>query len=182
MKRAIQEKSQYIYERSDRIFLSNAPDTDEYVYMKTAVVMCYFGGLRCADLVGIECEDLTFDESTGMWVNYNVSKQLGEKVINSFNIPLEYCTYLENYDHKLHECNAGSGRLMKTYRTKKNGTGYYTKQPMGVHYLGKISQNIAKYLELSNPETYTGHTMRRTSATTLAETGAWIHFSTKETF
>lgn len=154
------------------LFLTSAPDTDKYVYMKTAVVMCYFGGLRCADLIGINCEDLSFDESTGMWVDYKVSKQIGENVINTFNIPLEYCTYLENYDHQLYACNANNGRLMKTFRKRQNGKGYYTKQPMGIHYLRKISQDIARFLELPNPESYTGHTMRRTSATTLAETGA----------
>ena len=91
-------------------FLSDAPDDGEYVHMKAGIVIAYFGGLRCADLVALNCEDLEFNETTGMWVTYTVSKQRGESIKNKFNIPLEFCSYLEKYDHALDLCNVDSGR------------------------------------------------------------------------
>ena len=114
-------------------FLENAPNTGEFIHIKVAVLVCYYGGLRCADLVNINNDDFEFNEVSGMWINYNVSKQKGEVIKNKFNIPLEFCQYLENYDHALADCSASEGRLMKCFRRHQDGSGYYTKQPMGVH-------------------------------------------------
>ena len=155
-------------------FLNDAPNDGEYVHMKAAVVLAYFGGLRCADLVELKCEDLEFNETTGMWVTYAVSKQRGEStcINNKFNIPLEFCSYLEKYDNALDLCQAGSGRLMKSYRLNKNGVGFYTKQPMGRNLLAKFTLKMTQFLDLSHPETYTGHAIRRSSASMMAEAGA----------
>lgn len=152
-------------------YLQTAPNSGEHIYLKAALVVGYCGGLRCADLVSINCEDCEFNETTGMWIQYNVSKQRGEAVVNKFNVPLEMCSYLETYDNELDKCNAGSGRMFKTYRTRKDGSGYFTKQAMGVHLLRKVSTKIATYLNLPNPEKYTGHCLRRSTANTLAEAG-----------
>ena len=152
-------------------FLNDAPDDGEYVHIKAGVVVAYFGGLRCADLVGINCEDLEFNENTGMWVTYTISKQRGESINNKFNIPLQFCSYLETYDNALHRCNAGSGRFMKTYRVNKNCEGFYTRQPMGKNFLAKFTVKMANFLNLPNPETYSGHAIRRSSASIMAEAG-----------
>lgn len=50
--------------------------------------------------------------------------------------------------------------------------GKCVNQVVGKNTLGKVPYNIAKYLNLDNPESYTGHSFRRTSATLLADTGA----------
>ena len=76
--------------------------------MKTAVIIAYCGGLRCADLVNINISDMEFDECSGMWVNYVVSKQRGEEILNKFNVPLDFCQYLENYDNKIYECKVNT--------------------------------------------------------------------------
>lgn len=131
----------------------------------------FCGGLRCADMVGLNMEDCTFDETSGMWIDYNVSKQRGEAIRNKFNVPLEFCGFLETYDHELFRCNAKEGRLFKTFRIRNDGTTYYTKQPMGIHFLSKINFKVAKFLKLPNPERYTGHCFRRSSANALAEAG-----------
>lgn len=49
--------------------------------------------------------------------------------------------------------------------------GKPTKQNIGHNTISKVPQTIAKFLKLNNPETYTGHTFRRSSATILAEGG-----------
>jgi len=43
---------------------------------------------------------------------------------------------------------------------------------MGIHVLGKIPMQIAKFLELSNPDSYTRHAFRRSTASAMAESGA----------
>ena len=131
------------------------------MHIKAGIVLAYFGGLRCADLVGLNCEDLDFNESTGMWVSYTISKQRGESIKNKFNVPLQYCSYLETYDHALDRSNVGSGRLMKTFRMKRNDVGYYTRQPIGRNMIAKFTFKVAEFLKLPRPETYTGHAIRR---------------------
>ena len=153
-------------------FLSTAPNEGEHVHMKAGVVLSFCGGLRCADLVGINVDDLEFNETTGFWVSYNVSKQRGEEIKNKFNVPIAYCQYLKDYLDKLTENKLFEGRLMKTYRTTKSGIGYYTKQPMGVHVLAKFTVKMALFLKLENPTSFTGHAMRRSAANVLAEAGA----------
>lgn len=150
-------------------YLNDAPDEKENIYRKAAIVVGYFGGLRCADLTNIACEDCDFNATTGMWIKYKVSKQRGEEIHNKFNIPLDYCKFLETYDNELSRCNVGSGRMFKTYRARMDGTWYYTRQPMGMHTLRKISSHVAEYLKLPEPERYTGHCLRRSAANTLAE-------------
>jgi hypothetical protein len=66
----------------------------------------------------------------------------------------------ENISHK---------RLFINYRNKK-----CTVQPVGVNTLSKFPQKIAQFIGLQNPEEYTGHSFRRSSATLLADSGADI--------
>ena len=78
---------------------------------------------------------------------------------------------MEKYDHALSECKLEEGRIFKTYRKRQNGKGYYVNQPMGKHLLSKFPSNVASFLDLPNPSTYTGHAFRRTAANVMAEGG-----------
>lgn len=57
-------------------------------------------------------------------------------------------------------------RLFVTYKG-----GKCSVQPVGKNTISKIPCMIAKYLQLPNPEAYTGHCFRRTSATLLVDAG-----------
>lgn len=46
-----------------------------------------------------------------------------------------------------------------------------TKQPIGLHTIAKYPQRIASFLRLENPNDYTGHCFRRSSASFLAKSG-----------
>ena len=61
------------------------------------------------------------------------------------------------------------GRFFVFYKN-----GKCTSQPVGKNTLGKVPNMIANYLKLPNPELYTGHCMRRSSTTLLADAGADI--------
>jgi integrase len=45
-------------------------------------------------------------------------------------------------------------------------------QVVGIHTMGKIPHDIATFLALENPENFTGHAFRRSSASWLADSGA----------
>ena len=46
------------------------------------------------------------------------------------------------------------------------------RQVMGRNKIRQIPKTIAEYLELTHPHRYTGHCLRRTSATSLSDFGA----------
>lgn len=52
--------------------------------------------------------------------------------------------------------------------------GKCIQQRVGVHTIGGIPKKIAQFLNLQNPEGYTGHCFRRTSATLLANAGVGL--------
>lgn len=52
--------------------------------------------------------------------------------------------------------------------------GKCTVQPVGVNKFAKVPFIIAKFLNLEDSDQYTGHCFRRSSATLLADTGAYI--------
>ena len=64
---------------------------------------------------------------------------------------------------------------MRTYlfKSREPLAGYFTNQPMGVNTLAKITVQMAEFLHLEKPETYTGRALiRRSAANRLAEQGA----------
>lgn len=52
--------------------------------------------------------------------------------------------------------------------------GKSIKQFVGIYKFGKIPQEIAVYLKLPNAKEYTGHCLRRSSATLLVNAGGEI--------
>lgn len=48
------------------------------------------------------------------------------------------------------------------------------KVVMGIHKISSVARDVASYLKLPNPSQYTGHCLRRTSATLLVDNGGDI--------
>ena len=61
-----------------------------------------------------------------------------------------------------------NGRLFRTVKK----FGGYAITPLGRNMFNSMGKEIAEHLELSNPEKYTTHTWRRSSATLMANEGA----------
>lgn len=152
-------------------FLTTAPNEGEYLHIKVAVAIGYSGGLRLTDLVNLQWSDLECKAITGYWVNYKVSKQKQE-VWNRFNIPQNYSVYIDNYFNVLKSFSVSDGRVFKCMRKNKLGLYYYTVQPMGEHSIAQFTKKIAVFLKLEKPDLYTSHSLKRSSATTVAEAGA----------
>ena len=94
-------------------------------------------------------------------------------MVNKFSVPLNYVQYLTQYCDVLKEADLYIGHLFKSYRIRKSdGSGYYTAQPMGVHMLAKTGVQVAEFLGLENSQSFTGHSFRRSPATSMVEAGA----------
>lgn len=84
----------------------------------------------------------------------------------SFVVREEYVTIVEKYQN-LRPANIKTDRFFIQYHNNK-----CSRQPMGVNKIGAIPREIATFLKLEEPQLYTGHCFRRTSATLLADSGA----------
>ncbi|KAJ3665911.1 hypothetical protein Zmor_001375 [Zophobas morio] len=71
------------------------------------------------------------------------------------------------YIMSLRPKNVSHNRLFLCYRSKK-----CTVQPVGINSLSKTPSVVADFLKLPEAELYTGHSIRRTSATLLSNAGA----------
>jgi integrase len=63
--------------------------------------------------------------------------------------------------------NVSTTRFFFNYRD-----GRCSQQVIGINSFGSMPKTVALFLKLKDPEYYTGHTFRRTSATLLADFGA----------
>jgi integrase len=63
--------------------------------------------------------------------------------------------------------NVSTTRFFFNYRD-----GRCSQQVIGINSFGSMPKTVALFLKLKDPEYYTGHTFRRTSATLLADSGA----------
>ena len=87
----------------------------------------------------------------------------------SFVINGEYLKIVQKYA-ALRQPNTNTKQFFVQYRN-----GKCTGQVIGKHSFGKIAQSIAAFLNLENPEKYTGHSYRRTAATIFVDDGASTH-------
>lgn len=85
-----------------------------------------------------------------------------------FVISGEYLNIVKAYQ-ELRPTNVSTRRFFLNYQN-----GKCTRQVIGKNKFGNMPKDIATYLNLPNPELYTGHCFRRTSATLLADSGANI--------
>lgn len=68
---------------------------------------------------------------------------------------------------KLRPTNLNTDRFFLQYRN-----GVCVRQVIGKNKISEVPKTIATFLKLNDPETYTGHCLRRTAATLLANSGA----------
>lgn len=143
-------------------FLKSALD-DEYLLMKVVVIVGIFGACRREELCQLTVDDVE-DMGTSLIIKIPDTKT---NVSRSFTIIEKI--YLDLYRKyvALRPANVGHRRFFLKYVK-----GKCTRNPVGINSFGKIPAAIARFLELPNPNLYTGHCFRRSSATLLADAGA----------
>lgn len=131
--------------------------------------MGFAGALRCQELLQLSLDDIE-DRGTSLLVTIKDSKTKTNRAFFIFDDKDTSLNFMELYRKyaSLRPVHTPHRRFFIYYKNGKCST-----QVMGKNTLGKISTTVAKYLNLSNPELYTGHGLRRSSAI-LAESGAEI--------
>ncbi|XP_074025424.1 uncharacterized protein [Leptinotarsa decemlineata] len=137
-------------------FLKDAPN-DIHLLHKVVLIMGYFGGCRSQELLNLKISDIE-DRDSVIVVNVPESKT---GVSKKFTV--------------VDEKGFSALPLLRLYmslRPKDIERFFCTSQLIGKNMFGKIPSKIAMYLGLPNSSSYTGHCLRRTSATALANAGA----------
>jgi integrase len=134
------------------------------------IVLCgFYGGLRSCELANLKWEDISFAEE-GVLMNITFSKtdrasvgslKLLPKLEEEAICPVSYFKI-----YKESSCFT-EGRLFLHYRD-----GKFTKSPLGKNTISSVPRKMAFFLSLPNATKYSGHSLRVTSATVLADNGA----------
>jgi integrase len=131
----------------------------------------FYGGLRSCEIVALCWEDLHF-AGEGILVRIARSKtdqagvgatKLLPKLPEDAVCPVFYFTkYRAGFAEQ-------KGRLFRQFQN-----GKYINSPLGKNAIADVPRQIATFLRLENPARYTGHALRVSSATALADNGADI--------
>jgi integrase len=151
---------------SDEVFrfIDTASDVT-FLLPKLVLLFCYFGALRMSECQALCKSDVKITPD-GLLVKIIRKKTDKAGVGQSFIVPIQYLDMYKEYMYLTSNCE--SIRLWMTYDKKKEN---YKNIPMGINTLRKIPSQIAAFMGLENPQEYTGHSLRATSATVLADSG-----------
>ncbi|XP_063366711.1 uncharacterized protein LOC134655188 [Cydia amplana] len=143
-------------------FINEAPDII-YLGAKVILIIGINGGCRTNELMSLNVDGIEKHSETLLLIKLPNSKTSTNR---SFVVREEYVKIVEQYQC-LRPPNAKSDRFFLQYHK-----GKCSGQPMGRNKIGGIPRDIATYLKLPNPQDYTGHCFKRTSASLLADSGA----------
>lgn len=162
-------KKAYVLSKEDITkFIWEAPD-DIYLMTKVALIFGIYGACRREELVNISINDIQ-DRDSVIVITIPKTKTNKKRIFTIVDTDqLSPITIYKKYAALRAATKVEHCRFFLSYRNKK-----CTKQLVGKNTFGAIPKLIAKYLRLPNPERYTGHSFRRTSATLLADSGADI--------
>ena len=165
----IKDKAPIFEESQMKTFLLDSIETTYWLVRQAILIVSFFGGL-CLK----ECEDLLLEKMVrtgdGFKVTHSRCKQRSNQWESVFLVSEdgEFAARLGIYLEKVH-----------TQLGKFSGWAWWTgtkgdllkNQPLGRNMLGNVAHDVACRLNLSNPESFTFHTYRRTSATSAANGG-----------
>lgn len=137
--------------------------------MQVALIMGISGACRCDEITKLKVDDIE-DKGGYLYVSIPDTKT---NVSRSFTVMAEGFTtdILDLYRKYVCMRPKGipHGRFFLNYKKEK-----CTIQPVGINTISKIPQEVASFLNLPEAQLYTGHSLRRSSASLLANAGADI--------
>ena len=150
-------------------FLREAPNIGRDLVHKLVAITGFYGGLRACELTALTWEDVVFSQE-GILIKIVKSKTdragIGSIKLLPKHDEKELCC-LNYYTLYKSQVSISAGRLFCQFQN-----GKFIKAPLGKNTIASVPQAIATFLHLDNPELYTGHALRVTSATVLADQGA----------
>ncbi|XP_057321217.1 uncharacterized protein LOC130671799 [Microplitis mediator] len=143
-------------------FLNEAPD-EIYLALKAILIFGVSGACRRGELSSMTTNNIKIVDESTILVQLPKTKT---NVARSFTI-------IDTFNEVVKKYMSTRPKETKIDRFfLKYANGKCQQQPMGINKIGSIPKIIAEYLKLPEPELYTGHSLRRTSATLLADAGA----------
>lgn len=132
----------------------------------------FCGGLRICELERLCLEDLE-ETDEGYKITFRGSKEKQLVKMRTFLIPSRlqtpYKERVEEYIKKIKEdTNECTGPLFRGCPKKTK----FVRTPFGKNLMADVPKEIATFLKLKNPKSYTGHSFRRSSATNAAANNA----------
>ncbi|KAL7303492.1 hypothetical protein TKK_0003659 [Trichogramma kaykai] len=149
-------------------FLIDSND-DTYLAMEAILIFGIFGYLRCKEFLNILTTDIT--DTGSQYIVLIRDTKTG--IDRNFVIGQQYYGIIKAY-LDLRPSDMPSNRLFVYYNK-----GKCTRQFIGKNTLSGIPKIIAQQLNLPDPDSYTGHCFRRSSATILSNTGANLNMVKK---
>ena len=125
------------------------------------------------ELMDLQIEKMV-KKNDGMLVTHCRSKQRSDKKETKFLVPndgpVNFAAIIDDY---LNVIKSSLGHF--TGRVFFKGTpAAYADQPMGKNLVSKVPCEMATVLGLDNPVSFTFHSLRRSSATAAADSGASV--------
>ncbi|KAJ8911701.1 hypothetical protein NQ315_013163 [Exocentrus adspersus] len=148
-------------------FLKKAPDV-EYLQVKVALILGVAGACRCNELTFLDISDVQ-DKGSYLYVlipdtKTNISRSF-TVMEEAFSVnAVEMCRKYISLQPK-----AAGRRFFLRYVD-----GKCTTQHVGINTISKTFSKVASFLGLPDPESFTGHGMRRSSETLLVNAGGDI--------
>lgn len=151
-----EEVTKYLLEASDK----------EHLLGKVITVFGIFGACRREELLVLRVDNI---EDTGRFLIVTLegtkNKSSRKFIITEDDTVFQGCSLYRKYA-ALRPSGLENQRAFVDYRN-----GKCTRQFVGIHKIGRIPKQIAQFLNLDEPEKYTGHSFRRSAATMLVENG-----------
>lgn len=165
------KKSKTLSHHNISKFLLEAHDS-EFLMKKVVLIFGIAGACRRDELVKMTTEDIQVNVSV-IIVTITDSKSNKGRMFtitndNNSRPNVDYLAICKKYLN-LRPKNPTSNRLFLKY-----DKGVCTNMVVGMNTIAKIPKDVANYLGLPEPEEYTGHCFRRTSATLLVSGGGDI--------
>ncbi|KAJ8916922.1 hypothetical protein NQ315_013393 [Exocentrus adspersus] len=157
------KKSKVLSAQEVNTFIKEAPN-EIHLGTKAALIVGIMGACRKNELYQMKINDI---EDLGHFILVSIPDSK-TNVSRNFTITGEYCQIFKKYV-ALRPPNVDRDNLFLNYQK-----GKCTKQVFGVNKFSTIAKNVAIYLNLKDPEKYTGHCLRRTSGTMLVDSGGDI--------
>ena len=169
---------------------SNMDDTQE----KALYTLAYFGGLRCAELRLLSIENIRADKEGVIRVVYKACKAAAQTQ-RTFFVPLSpshgnaFTAAVTAHLKNLQNAGITTGPVARRISQDKTSI---LQTPVGKNTLYHLPKSVARKLGKADADSYSGHSLRRTSAKMAADGGAttfdlrrhygWVSEKTPQTY
>jgi integrase len=149
-------------------YLQQAPNDMNHLIKKVYVILGTYGLLRIGETAYLQFEDIEYDEQRNIInVALHREKQSGPKALSNYIITNnDHVNIISQYIKKFSK-DQRKGRFFRYFNDKDEPTN----KQIGKNTIASYPQEIASFLNLNNPSSYTGHSLRKTGATLLADSG-----------